>query len=311
MTITFKCPKCGNLCAFHSENAGRRAKCLKCWQVFIIPSEDGGRAEKVKIKTDQIEDGPFSGFYRAVFVGSWRLFIAPASSAALIFIIAVVCFKFFLGCLDFEFSFYVEATGRTITIPIPLGRFMVLTCWGCLFWYYMEMIYSTGFGIEVLPQAYIGGFRGFVWNAIRSVFVFFIALVAVQLPLLITFLITRKIGVEGRWLMIVLAIGGFFMFPMAILTFSISRDLLLLFRIDQFILTIVKAFRPYLLVASLVILAAALQYKTVGFSSQLARRGAGAVPLHLLANIAIQPLIIIAMRTIGLFYRHYSCFLRW
>ena len=69
MTITFKCPGCGGLCAFADKYAGRRARCWKCNEVFIIPSEDGQAAKKVKPEPEE----PVAGFYRAAIVGKRKL----------------------------------------------------------------------------------------------------------------------------------------------------------------------------------------------------------------------------------------------
>jgi len=66
MTIVFRCPTCGNLCAFQAKYAGRGARCMRCRQRFIIPSEDNAPAEKIP----EEPGAPISGFYRAVFIDS-------------------------------------------------------------------------------------------------------------------------------------------------------------------------------------------------------------------------------------------------
>jgi len=93
MTIQFYCPNCDALIAFDSKHCGKRARCTTCGQVLIIPSKDNEKAQKVEL---QIEKGePLPGFFRAVFVDSWKLFIDPQNVTPLDFVIAVVCFKFF------------------------------------------------------------------------------------------------------------------------------------------------------------------------------------------------------------------------
>ncbi len=55
-------------------------------------------------------------------------------------------------------------------------------------------------------------------------------------------------------------------------------------------------------------LAAALEWKTVGYI-QLKNESDFVVALHLVANIAVVFLTVFAMRSVGLFGRHYNCYL--
>src|SRR3990172_4586183 len=85
MTIEFNCPHCGALIAFDSKHAGQRAKCLKCDQKFLIPSESFQKAEKVAPEPKPREE-PIPGFYRAVFLDSWRIFFRRQSVTPLAFV---------------------------------------------------------------------------------------------------------------------------------------------------------------------------------------------------------------------------------
>jgi len=67
---------------------------------------------------------------------------------------------------------------------------------------------------------------------------------------------------------------------------------------------------PYLLVAGMFLLAWELQLRTVGYG-ELIGSDKLFVGLHLLGNLAVQVLVIISMRSIGLFYRHYGCYFPW
>lgn len=311
MTITFNCPKCENLCAFHDIHAGKRAKCTKCWQVFVIPPEDGQKPEKVKIKEEFVLDGPFSGFYRAVFRESWKIFSSRQNIVVLLLITTLLCFKFFLGGLYSEFSAFVPATGKFITIPLPIGALITLFVWAFLFWYYTELIYSTAFGLEVLPHPHIESVRELEWNIIRSAWMLFISLAIVLAPAAVAFLITLKIGSVNRLLVYGLAILGFFFFPMTVLIVSIGRDVVLLFRLDYIVKPIVRAFRPYTAAAVLTIAAAFLQFRIANHIGHIPSVSVISMALYLLANFAVQVIIIISMRSIGLFYRHYGCFVPW
>ena len=80
---------------------------------------------------------PVPGFYRAVFIDSLKLFVRPQNATGLVFVTAAVCFKFFTGHTDYSF------TMGAFRVQAPVGWVVTLSAWGCLFWYYMEIICTT------------------------------------------------------------------------------------------------------------------------------------------------------------------------
>jgi hypothetical protein len=312
MTITFKCPGCSRLCAFGDHHAGKRARCTSCQQLFIIPSEDGQKAEKVKVK--EKPDGAISGFYRAVFVDSWKAFAGQTGVTGMVFVSLAACFKFFVY-KNYEFSMQTES-GPVITIPIPVGSVLRLGAWGYLFWYYMEIMYWTAFDRDELPEIYLGEAidlwaNRLTWNILKSLYVFMVVLVVVELPFVIIIAILMKTGIEWSWPLRILAMAGLFGFPIAVLTVSVGQDLLMLLRPDYLIMPVIRAFRPYLVTAGLVILAAALLWKTGLYNAGRVENSGVIVGLYLSAIIAVQVITIIAARSVGLFCRHYGCYLAW
>lgn len=306
-TITFHCPKCGSLCAFPDRFVGRQCRCLKCGQFMFIPSEDGGKPKKLEISYDTGE--PLPGFYKAVFVDSKKLFTSWQSITGLVFIATMVMVQFFTIYLNFWIMIPINS-GGTLDIFVPFGYTMGVITWGVLFWYYAEIIESTAFDIEVLPQVYLEGWKGFIRKAITYAYTFFIVLLIVELPCIIAIGIFKIAGIELKWPLYALAIFGLFLFPMAALTASIGRDITMLARVDQFFGPIVKAFWPYLILVILLIVTCQLQWMAVDYG-KLGNRGGIIVLLHLLANIGIQALAIVTMRAIGIFHRHYKCYLNW
>ena len=298
MTIRFNCPNCDELIAFADKYSGKRARCTSCGQRFIIPSEDKAAPKKIEPPAEKAEPEP--GFYRAVFIDSWKLFVRPQNATGLVFVIAAVCFKFFTGHTDYSF------TMGMFRVQAPVGLVVTLSAWGCLFWYYMEIICSTALDTDELPDVYMGGLFGFIWNVIKSLTIFAFGFVAVLLPCAIFISISRSTGVVSH----VLGIVGLFAFPVAVLTFSGCGDVSLVFRPDYIFKPIARAFRPYLLAAGLFVLTWELQLRTVGYGRLIGSDNL-IIGLHLLANLAVQALAIIAMRSIGLFYRHYSCYFPW
>jgi hypothetical protein len=298
MTIRFNCPNCDELIAFADKYIGKQARCASCGQRFIIPSESKQIPKKVEPPAEKAE--PVPGFYRAVLIDSWKLFVKPQNATGLVFVIAAVCFKFFTGHTDYSF------TMGMFRVIAPVGLIVTLSAWGCLFWYYMEIICTTANYTDELPDVYMGGLFGFIWNVIKSLSIFSIGLIAVLLPSAIYTLITGSAGVVSHALSLV----GLFAFPMAVLIFSTAPEVLMVFRQDYIYKPIIKAFWPYLLVAGLFLLTWELQLRTIGYGGLIGSDNL-VIGLHLLANLAVQALAIIAMRSIGLFYQHYSCYFPW
>lgn len=184
--------------------------------------------------------------------------------------------------------------------------------WGWLLGFYLNIIYETAYDIDNLPEIYLGTSITFIWYVIKPLAVFLFTMVVVQLPFIIALAILQRpdLAAEDSWraeiILQVLFAFGLFLFPAAILTMAVGRDFTLL-RPDYVLAPIVRAFRPYLVVAGLLIAAGVLEMQAQQYTGQDVPAAAG----HLLLNLAAQVVVIIAMRSIGLFYRHYSCYFPW
>jgi hypothetical protein len=299
MTITCRCPKCDGLCAFDDKNAGRRARCRKCGQIFIIPAQDGQLPQKVK--APKIKTEPLPGFYHAVFVDSWKVFFKRESLTSLVFVIAVVTFRFFLAgscCLNI---------------------IALLLSWGWLLGFYYNIIHDTAFDVDELPEIYLGTSVTFVWHIIWPMFTFTLTMIVVQLPYLAANSILKHYGIvyEDIWisefglvtLLQALFILGLFFFPIAILTVAVGKDPTLL-RPDYLIRPIFRSFVPYIVVVFLLLVASVCEIHTVEID-KLRNAAWPVIAGHLAANLGVQVITIISMRTIGLFMRHYSCYFPW
>ncbi|MHC4110019.1 MAG: hypothetical protein ACYSUY_03030 [Planctomycetota bacterium] len=308
MTIKFNCPKCNALIAFDSKHAGKRAHCQTCSQVFIIPSKDDEKPEKIKTEEIEIAE-PIPGFYRAVFVESWKIFTTQTSTTPLVFVALIVCVKFFFGFLNFTLT--IPGKAMDVELPMPLGTIWTIAAWGALSWYYMKIIYSTAFNTEELPPVYLGSFRTFMWNILKSIYKVFIILLVVELPCIIAALITKGIGVEWPVFLNILKLGCLFFFPIAMLTVAIGKDLTML-RPNYILIPVFQAFKPYLVVAALLIIVGIgiLEMQTKQFNPS-AKESFLIITCNLFLNLVIHVIAIITMRAIGLFYRHYSDHLPW
>jgi hypothetical protein len=302
MTIRFNCPSCNELIAFADKHSGKRAHCANCGQKFIIPSSDKGKTKKIKSPKERAE--PLPGFYRAVLVESGQIFTNPENITGLVFIAIAVCLKFFTAGMNYTMT--VPGRAYSVDLPLPFGWILRVSAWGFLFCYYMEIIYSTAYEQEKLPDVIVGGFSGLLLRIVKSVYIFIIMLVVVELPFFIAALISRWMGAEWPVLLYTLMFAGLFLFPMAILTVAIGKDLMLL-RPDYFLITISRAFKPYLVTALLLGAAAVLAMLTSQYSGRSSVVDTG----YLLLNLTVQVVLLLAMRSIGLFFRHYNCLLPW
>jgi len=302
MTIRFNCPSCNELIAFADKHSGKRAHCANCGQRFVIPSEDKGKTKKIKSPKERAV--PLPGFYRAVFAESWQLFTKEENITGLVFIAVAVCLKFFMAGKNYVIT--IPGQAYSVDLPIPIGHVLHVSAWGFLFWYYMEMIYSTAYEQEKLPDVIVGGFKGLLWRIAKTVYIFLIMLLVVELPYFIAALISSWMDAEIPVLLYALMFAGLFLFPVAILTVAVGKDLMML-RPDYFLIPIFKAFGPYLVTAVLLGAAVVLQMHAKQYSGQSFAAATG----HLLLNLAVQVVALVAMRSIGLFFRHYSCLLPW
>jgi hypothetical protein len=297
MTIKFYCPNCDALIAFDSKHIGKRARCLTCGQILIIPSKDDEKPKKIKPEPERTD--PIPGFYRAVFIDTWKIFINPQNATSLVFVTAVVCFRFFLAR------------------EVCCTRLASIIAWGWLLGFYLNIIYETAFEIDTLPEIYLGTSITFLWYIVKPFAIFFFTMAVVQLPFIIALVLLKDKGLTpaNMWdaqtgfhlLLQALFIFGLFLFPVAILTAAIGQDFIMLFRPDYLITPIFRALVPYLIAVALLVLASILETQTAQYDQLPFMELASRLGL----NLAVQALAIIAMRSIGLFHRHYSCYLPW
>jgi len=178
---------------------------------FYNPARGG--AKPTKVRPPKEKGAAVPGFYRAVFFDSYKLFNAPESVTGLVLIATMVCCKFFVANCNYTMTVAGEVV--SIDLPIPIGHVLHVAAWGFLFWYYMEIIYSTAFEKETLPEAIVGGLKGFVGLIVRSLYMCFVALLVVGLPWIVYAVISG--AMKARWpaLSYALILCGVFLLPMA------------------------------------------------------------------------------------------------
>ena len=300
MTIEFNCPKCGAVIAFDSKHSGRRARCLTCGQKFVIPAKSFEKPEKIAADAEP-KGEPTPGFYRAVFVDSWRLFVRRENVTTLVFVVAVVCFKFFLAKV------------------ICLNAIAPVLIWGWLFGFYLNLIYRTAVeeGDTVLPEIELGTSLTFLAYVLHPFWVFFSTLFLLELPFFVALAAAHPAGVTwqnfhlgiGLWQVVLqfLLFFGLFLFPSAILATAVAKDYFFL-RPDYLLTPLRRAFGPYVTCVLLLVATVFIERHTRSYNTNTSALMAA---LYLIPNLLLQVIAIITMRAIGLLYRHYSCYFPW
>ena len=304
MSIYFQCPKCSEFCAFEDQYAGRRAKCLKCQSRFIIPEKQGDKPSLIKEKLEVVD-----GFYRRAVKDCLKIFTKAENIAAFAFVATFVSLEYFVGHTDYSFSL------PGFRVQLPTGLIAVFVSRGCLFWYYMQIISTVAFeGDDELPDISMGGGFLFLWNMIKSVYLFVAAFLIVLIPFAVLVALVESCGLRIHdAVKVSMLIVASFVFPMSLLTIAAGREIWMVFHVRYIVDPICKAFKPYLVVAGFVavgwIAQLSLTYTTIGGYGEMSKSGTFAAVGWLLLSILSRMLNLVAMRAIGLFGFHYRCHL--
>ncbi len=305
MSIEFNCPKCGALIAFAAKHAGKGARCASCDHGFIIPEASFQKPGRTAQPTEPAETGtPLPGFYRAALIGSWGVLFRWDAIVGLVLITAAVGFKFFVAHVDYSFVI------GGISILLPIGLIVRVLCWGILLWYYLESIMLGALDVNAPPDMDIDGFSDFVKKAIGSVFAVIIMFLFCILPSTLYNIFAGQ-GSSPVVARILVNIGLFFM-PMCFLAVGVNQDTQVLWRVNALFAPVTRAFFPYLTCVLMVMGVWFCQMKMHNAGDKaLERASVSLKTLYFCLQLGIQILALVAMRTLGLYYRHYQCYFKW
>ena len=172
MSIICYCPKCKQTCGFKDVYAGRLARCLNCDSQFIIPLENDQMGELIAPEPET----PLEGFYRAVLIDGWKVFIQKESLLGLVLCIALTCLHFFVG--DTDYSFLLPG----FSPPLALGWVATIISAGMLLWYFMEIINNAAMDNDFLPSFDIGDGFSFFGGIFKSIYLFVAAFCISAIP---------------------------------------------------------------------------------------------------------------------------------
>jgi len=298
MAISCTCPKCGQFCGFKDEYAGRKVRCLSCSSRFIVPEQNGQKA--IALPAEPME--PLGGFYGSVLVDNFKVFVQKESLFGIILCIALTCFHFFAGNKDFSFTI------GAFRPPLLIGWAVTFCCAGYLLWYFMEIINTTMMDNDFLPEILIGEGFVFIGEAVKSIYLFIAAFAIAVIPGAVAAALLEAVGLSYPWLKVVLAMLSLLMLPMILCLLGAGAVPWKVFRYDQIIRMMIKTVGPYILTSIILFTALIAMFLTVGLFAEQASGPLKTAALLFLRLIAVF-LMLLAMRTLGLYARHYfGCF---
>lgn len=321
--IDFRCA-CGAKIRVPAEAAGRRGTCKSCGEKFTVPMK-GYRGDDHPLELELEPEKPRTvtriappmpaapesrresaspGASRAAFeearnarrqrpyaADAMMSFLAPLTPAGAAAIIGLVVVLMLMGFAPGLFSILAMIVG-----------------YGLLFAYCFEVIVETAGGEDDLPMP--AGIEEW-WEVLPGAFggmlvtFGFLAL----FPVLTTIAMLLAGASEESVVLGASIAGGFsaFMLPVALLAVAMG-GIGTLVRFDLLVRTILSAPLQYLMIWVMLLLAFGVQVALyVLLASAGAPTGLGGILLaELVANIVFVYTLIVCMRQIGLFYRHFS-----
>jgi len=348
MPIRFPCSACGKTMRAPDAFAGKKAKCPLCGAVQVIPAEDDAglfppvSAERPPAAQPAAPTGaetvdcpgcgeampraapacPACGRVRGS--GLTAASAAPSTAPTRGFWAdAMLSFAMpFRGGGAFLFGFVVlmhiiySVLGFAGCIG-SAGQF-IIAGWLCS--YYLNIIQDTCAGQDALPNFTMT--EGMWDDVVRPLLLFLGGTAVVLFPLLAWAALRWYFGAvfgsgPDAIVGIVLLLGGLFLWPMTILTIAVHGFSLKVLRYDMQLLTIVRAFPPYLAIwLLLIVVAVGAWVCTAAASLAVAILGLKdivlALGIFILSASLLQGYVgLVSMRTIGLFYRHHKRHFAW
>ncbi len=305
-SISFNCPWCGGLCAFKDEYAGQRARCLECRKPFFIPAQSNQPAEKIEEVFPAEE--PLPGFYKAAFIGGGKMLKSYSAISAVAWLVVLVLLKFFLGNLNGWISI---CWWSCIDIYIPFGYAIQIITAAFVLKYLAQIIRNVGFDIEVYPHPDLEFSLAnliTLWMFLIPAYKLALTLLVVWLPACAVFILLKITTIGNYWIGYLVMAAGMYFWPMAVILFGATADYQALLQMKKIYRIPFKAPVPYLITAAAT-LAGVILFAGPNVNSAMAF-GQGAAALALTAKILSVPILLFSGRMMGVFYRHYHCYIQ-
>ncbi len=331
VTISFKCPHCNALVGFDQLHAGKRAKCLSCQQRFIIPSKAGEKA--IKIAAEKEKPGkPIPGFYKAALIDTWTNIWSSATLSLLIWIVIGVSGRFGAWMIGSSVARnltlsgggdWVMGFGAAFKAAIEYG--IVVCClvtaamlWGRMWDWYISISSITAVETDQFINPMEMGTLMFWYHSLKPFIFTCLIVIAAGLPFLLGLVVFDWVGIEYNLLSFeyspqivlqVLLLISVLLFPSVFISLAINRDVDTLNPANIFP-PIFKRFIPYIFIAAGLAAVLYLDFKLT-FVDLYNNNSVETIRNNFLAVMGLQFCMVILMRWLGLFYRHYSCFFKY
>lgn len=294
--------ECGATMDLPGSAAGRRARCTSCGTVFTVPAPDSSRSmPEPTAPPEASASGPPRHADRDAVLQT------PLS------------FWHDLG-LSFVFVFFPDNLFALLVlavIPVGLGFLplfgwaLAIVFWFYLFAFYLAVIPTAASGEDTLPRVWIDDIWG---DLIRPIFQFLGTWLVVLLPaIVVRTLLWEVLGGLRFEVLYVSAAAGLFLWPAVVLMVAIGNSFSGLWP-HLVVRTALAAPLAYVASCAVLLVAAGLAIvpETDWYYSLYEQVSFGrAIGLELLSNGISLYAALVAMRTIGLYYRHYKADLPW
>jgi len=301
MAITFNCPQCGRFCGVPEHFVGKRARCTHCHCRFIVPAESGKPAQPVKI----VAAPPPGGFFQAVIFDNCRALFHPLSLPGVALCLAMAGFQYFVGNTDY--SVMMPGFG----LFLPLGWITQIITLGCTCYYLLDIIGTTYLEVDVLPDIEIGYGFAFFWDVFRSLYLFLVAVILAFMPALTIGAMMESWHINNIWLRVLIFFASSWLLAIWMAMFGMELPSWSIYRIDLIVRTIVKTWKPYLLTAFITLIAFGCWVPGLWLFSGKAEVVSIQTGWQLGWRLISVFLMLVSMRTIGLYCRYYAAAAPW
>jgi DNA-directed RNA polymerase subunit RPC12/RpoP len=318
--------RCGAQFAVTGDIEGRRVKCTKCGHATVYHSEvplvetpkqptlvtPRAASPRPPVvhespKPDRIPELLPTTFGSDI-LNSLTFFIDPQNLGAW-----MVVWLFNLMMLALAAFGLAVVSWRRVHLAIFAGFVFAILAGGWLLSYYMRIVQDAADGDELLPQT---AGDGLFESAVQPLYTFVITWAFLLVPAFLLAAVGARAGVPiPKVLYQITGLLAAFMWPMAVLCVSVGGVSALL-RADLLVGTILRTPAPYLFVCAFLFFAgAAIHFATKAVV--VAKTGATPLLSHhpiataLVISLLISYISIVAMRVIGLYYRHFKHRFAW
>ncbi len=301
MAITFNCPTCGRFCGVPEHFVGRRARCTHCDCRFIVPAESGKPAQPVKI----VAAAPPGGFFQAIIFDNIKAIFHTLSLPGVALCFAMAGFQYFVGNTDY--SVMMPGFG----LFLPLGWITQLITLGCTCYYLLDIIGTTYLEVDVLPDIEIGYGFAFFGDVLRSLYLVLVAVVLAFMPALAIGSMMESWHINNTCLKVLIFFASSWLLAIWMAMFGMELPAWSIYRIDLIVRTIVKTWKPYLLTAFITMVAFGCWVPSLWLFHASAELVSWKTALQLGGRMASVFLMLVSMRTIGLYCRYYASAAPW